>query len=87
MIWLYGAAGLAVFIIVVAIVVASIQSVKSKGSFTVRLDVPEYYGYSGEITAHVDSMSQALATVGRWKTMIERVEKGQDPELGVLTES
>jgi hypothetical protein len=79
-IWVYTAAGLVVFVIVLALLVGAIQSVKSKGSFAVRLDVPEYYGYSGELTARVDSMGEALMTVSRWKAMIDQHEKGDDPE-------
>lgn len=80
MIWVYGAAGLVVIVIVASLVGAVISSAKAKGSITVELDVPEYYGYAGKITAHVDTVSQSFALVGRWKTMIDRIEKGEEPE-------
>lgn len=80
MIWLYGAAGLVALIIVAAIVVASISSVKSKGSFVVEVDAPEYYGYTGKITARVDSKAEAFLFLAAWRGYIEQDQKGDAPE-------
>lgn len=79
MIWLYSAAALVAFIILVATVVAAIQSVKSKGSFAIRLDVPEYYGYSGEITARLDSEEATFQLMLAWRRWIEQDQKGSEP--------
>lgn len=79
MIWVYSAAGLVAFVIVVAIVVAAIQSVRSKDSCHVELDVPEYYGYTGKIVAHVESIDAAGAVVEKWRAMVDRSERGGEP--------
>ena len=79
MIWVYGAAGLVAFVIVVAVTVGAIASVKSKGSFRVELDVPEYYGYTGKITAAVDSEEDAFQLMLAWRHWIDQDEKGDEP--------
>jgi hypothetical protein len=84
-IWAYTAAGLVALIVVAAIVVASIGSVKSKGSFAVRLDVPEYYGYAGEITARVDSEEDAYQLMLSWRGWIEQDQKGDEPAKPLST--
>jgi hypothetical protein len=77
--WWYAPIGLLAFIIVVAVVVAGIRSVKGAGSFRVELDVPEYYGYTGKITAAVDSEEDAFQLMLAWRRWIDQDEKGDEP--------
>lgn len=82
MIWAYGAAGLVTFVIVMAIVVAAVQSVHSKGTYRVELEAPEYFGYGGHITARFDTEKELLAFLRTYRNVI-MPQQPAEPSTGV----
>lgn len=75
MIWVYGAAGLVAFIVVVTVVAAAVHSVRSKGAIQVDLDAPEFNGFEGKIHARLDSTEELVGFIDLWRRMIQEPEK------------
>lgn len=76
----YAVVGLLVLSIGAAAIAAAVKTMRASRKFSVRLDMPELFGYryGGEVTANFETQGQVIEFAQHWMTDMVRWAESPD---------